>query len=114
MATAKKNAPAKKTQTKKSEGGSNLDDMSYTKQWHDKKIVEYSAKLAEAKVNSPNLVKSIKEDISWLKNSRRNSVKVAPRNTGGGSPGASLSSQSSSVSSSMRELMGGGLRKSGR
>jgi len=107
MATAKKNAPAKKTQTKKSEGGSNLDDMKYTQKWHDKKIVEYSAKLADAKVNAPNLVKSIKEDISWLKNSRKNSVKVAPMRPSGGSGAVRGGVQNISMG-------GGGLRKQGK
>ena len=87
MATKKK-APAKKAATKKSSGGSNLDDMKYTQKWHDTKIAEYSAKLAQAKIDSPNLVKGIKEDIAWLKNSRNNSVKVAPLGRSGGVSGA--------------------------
>jgi hypothetical protein len=87
MATAKKKAvPAKKAPTKKSSDGSNLDDMKYTQKWHDAKISEYSAKLAQAKIDAPNLVKGIKEDIAWLKNSRNNSVKVAPMGPRGGNP----------------------------
>ena len=108
MAMKKKAAPAKKAPTKKTSDGSNLDDMKYTRKWHDAKISEYSAKLAQAKIDAPYTVKGIKEDIAWLKNSRRNSVKVAPLNTGNAGPSRGSSGNMG------RGNMGGGLRKSGR
>jgi hypothetical protein len=105
MAASKKKAvPAKKAPTKKSSDGSNLDDMKYTQKWHDAKIAEYSAKLAKAKVDTPYMVKGIQEDITWLKNSRKNSVKVAPMGPrGGGSAGGARGNSGS----------GGGMRGGG-
>lgn len=86
MATKKK-APAKKAATKKSSGGSNLDDMKYTKKWYDAKIAEYSSMLTKAKVETPYIVKGIQEDINWLKNARKHAVKVAPPLPRGGRGG---------------------------
>lgn len=110
MAITKKNAPAKKATIKKSDGGSNLDDMKYTQKWHDQKIAQYSKQLAQAKVNSPNMVKGIQQDIDWLKNSRKNFVKVAPIGPRGGSG----PSRGSGVNMGGRGNIGGGLRKQGK
>jgi len=107
VAIAKKNAPAKKATIKKSDGGSNLDDMKYTQKWHDQKIAQYSKQLAQAKVDSPYLVKGIQQDIDWLKNSRKNSVKVAPMGPRGGSGAVRSGVQNISMGS-------GGLRKQGK
>jgi hypothetical protein len=72
-------AAKKKAPSKKRSDGSSLDDMKYTKEWHDKKIVEYTQRLELAKKDAPYLVKDIQKDIDWLKNSAKNSVKVAPK-----------------------------------
>ena len=97
----------KKAATKKPRNESSLDDPKYGKKWHDEKIAEYTARLQRAKVEAPYLVKDLQKDIDWLKQSRRNSVRVAPpRSTGGGNPGLGRG-----VSGVMR---GGGLTNRGK
>ena len=103
MATVKKKPPAKKAAVKKSSGGSNLEDMKYTKKWYDSKIAEYSSMLAKAKVETPYIVKGIEEDISWLKNARKHAVKVAPPLPRGGAAGSARGNSGS----------GGGMRGGG-
>jgi hypothetical protein len=85
MMAAKK---AKKAAPKKPRDGSSLEDMKYTKKWHDEKIADFTARLEKAKIEAPYTVKSIEKDIAWLKQSRRHSVKVAPPLPPGGNPGA--------------------------
>lgn len=113
MATKKK-APAKKAVTKKSSGGSNLDDMKYTQKWHDAKIAEYQAQLAKAKIDAPYMVKDIQKDIAWLKNSRQNSVKVAPMLPRGGGRGAGGSPGNGSAGGGRGRFGGGGLTNRGK
>jgi hypothetical protein len=72
-------AAKKKPTSKKRSDGSSLDDMKYTKEWHNKKIAEFTKRLESAKRDAPYLVKDIQKDIDWLKKSSRNSVKVAPK-----------------------------------
>ena len=105
-----------KPANKKSDGGSNLEDMKYTQKWYDAKIVEYSSMLAKAKVETPYIVKGIEEDISWLKNARRNAVKVAPSLPSGGGRGGrgAGGSPGNGSAGGGRGRFGGGLTNRGK